>query len=180
MTMKHMKTFFRLNVMGVLVLALTAFSACVDDEQPADPLLVHVGDSLPAFRVRLMDGSWLSRDSLVGRRSVVVLFNTGCGDCRRELPVVDSLYVRHRAETGVRFVAIARAEEAESIWAFWDERGLTIPFSAQADRSVYNLFATSVVPRLFLSGTDGIVRFAHDDQQMPDLAQLEREFGQLK
>lgn len=174
--------FLRKNLMWLTMTLMlpAALCSCNDDDEPEDPALVHVGDSLPDFSVRLMDGSWLRRDSLVGRRSVVVLFNTGCGDCRRELPVVDSLYVNHRHEADVRFVAIARAEEAESIWAFWDEKELTIPFSAQADRTVYNLFAKSVVPRLYLSGTDGIVRFAHDDQQMPDLAQLEREFGQLK
>lgn len=180
--MKHstIPPFYRIVLGLLLPLTIATSAACSHDDDPEDAAVVHVGDSLPAFSVRMMDGTWMSRDSLVGRRSVVVLFNTGCGDCRQELPVVDSLYVRHRADADVRFVAIARAEESESIWAFWDERELSMPFSPQPDRAVYQLFANSVIPRLFLSGPDAIVRFAHDDQAMPDLQQLELELAALR
>ena len=167
---------------SLLIVACACVVSCIgDDESSANGAQeITVGDSLPAFRVRLMDGEWVSRDSLQGRRSVVCLFNTGCPDCRQELPVVDSLFRRHGGEADVRFVAIAREEEAETIWAFWDEQKLTLPFSAQPDRTVYSLFAVSRIPRIYLSGPDGIVRFIHTDQLMPDIRQLEKEFERLK
>lgn len=171
---------------AVLLSILIAVCACAvschqDGDSSADGNQeVAVGDSLPAFRVRLMDGSWVSRDSLIGHRSVVCFFNTGCPDCRQELPMVDSLFRSHGTKADVRIVAIAREEEAETIWDFWDTKGLTLPFSAQTDRTVYSLFAKSRIPRIYMSDTDGIVRFLHDDQTMPDIQQLEEEFGQLK
>ena len=156
--------------------------SCLDERTPEDDetSLIRVGDRLPAFRVRLMDGTWLSADSLMGCRSVVVLFNTGCRDCQQELPIVDSLFRDHDDEPDVRFVAIAREEEAETIWDFWDAHDMALPFAAQADRSIYNLFATSVIPRIYLSGSDGVVRYMHTDRDMPYRRQLEEEFGTLK
>lgn len=172
----------RVALLSLLTAVCIGAVSCVDDNTsaPDGAHEVGVGDSLPPFRVRLMDGEWLSRDSLMGRRSVVCLFNTGCPDCRQELPVVDSLFRHHGTKADVRFVAIAREEEAETIWPFWDKQGLTLPFSAQPDRTVFNLFAQSRIPRIYLSGSDGIVRFVHTDQSMPQIGQLEDEFGRLK
>lgn len=50
--------------------------------------VVEIGDSLPRFSVTLSNGSTLSNESLKGRVAVLTFFNTACGDCRRELPLI--------------------------------------------------------------------------------------------
>ena len=54
--------------------------------------VVEIGDSLPRFSVTLSNGSTLSNESLKGRVAVLTFFNTACGDCRRELPLIQEAY----------------------------------------------------------------------------------------
>ena len=45
----------------------------------------------------------------------------------------------------------------ESVAAYWKEQGLSIPYSAQTDRRIYNLFASSIIPRTYFCSADGII-----------------------
>ena len=108
--------------------------------------------------VDVIDGptrTLFNTNSLQGS-TVIIFFNTGCKDCQRELPELNAYYLRHRDEPGFRMVAIAREESEESISAYWLEHGLSIPYSPQTDRRIYNLFATSIIPRIYFC-SDGIV-----------------------
>ncbi len=154
----------------ILLLMLTM--ACVEEDSSADASIVKVGDELPNFSVYTSDSIHVSRDSLVGHRSVVVFFNTSCADCRKELPCVDSLYRALSTSDDFRLVCIARNEETPSIEQFWDEHNLEMPYSPQNDRRVYNLFARSIIPRIYISSKDGVVRFVYGDSFMPSFNQL--------
>ena len=138
------------------------FAACSmgDDDDGEVREYVKVGERVPAFSVEtvLADDStaMFSTAQLTGE-TVIVLFNTSCGDCQRELPRMNDYYLQHRHEKGFQMVAISRAEGAESVAAYWKEQGLSIPYSAQTDRRIYNLFASSVIPRTYFCRADGTV-----------------------
>ena len=140
-------------------LSVASCSSVVDDEDDAKEY-VKVGDHVPLFSVEtvLADGSTalFSTAQLTGE-TVIVLFHTSCGDCQRELPRLNDYYLQHRSEPGFQMVAISREEGAESIAAFWQAQNLSIPYSAQADRHIYNLFASSVIPRVYFCSPEGIV-----------------------
>lgn len=57
----------------------------------------------------------------------------------------------------IRFICIARAEEAASIEAYWEEADLTMPWSPQSDDRIYRLFADSGIPRSYLITPDGLI-----------------------
>lgn len=117
---------------------------------------VNVGDRLPAFTVLMNDGSWLSTAQLQGKPSLIVLFSTSCPDCRRELPLLNDRFLAHGADT--TFVAISREQGPESVSAYWTEHNLSIPYSAQTDRTVYSLFAQEGIPRIYISDAECVVR----------------------
>jgi len=119
---------------------------------------VGVGDRVPDVSVQLQDGRQASSREFerAGQPSVWAFFNTACFDCRRELPVLDKLA---REFPDVRFVCVSRAESAESVAAFWREKGLTLPYSAQTDRTVYERFAKRTIPRVYVVDGTGKVRF---------------------
>ena len=71
--------------------------------------VVEIGDSLPRFSVTLSNGSTLSNESLKGRVAVLTFFNTACGDCRRELPLIQEAYSVYADR--VSFACISRAEK---------------------------------------------------------------------
>ncbi len=51
----------------------------------------------------------------------------------------------------VRFICISRGEAQPSVGAYWQESGLTLPYSAQPDNAVYRLFANRIIPRVYVT-----------------------------
>ena len=146
------------------LLPLCLFTGCVidNDEDPSDSEdLVKVGDHLPSFSVEVTDGDSnyvFSSDHLTGP-TIIVFFNTTCSDCQRELPELNDYYLRYRSEPGFQMIAIAREESASDIAAYWQANGLSIPYSPQSDRRIFNLFASSTIPRVYICSSSGIVEW---------------------
>lgn len=145
--------------------------ACVTDDDPRNEG-VSVGDPLPQFELTLNDGSCISTESLLGKVSVIVFFSTSCPDCQRELPSLETVYRYFEGNEGVVVFAISREENAEKVASFWKDHNLTIPYSAQTDRVVYNLFATVGVPRIYISDPANIIVESFDDSNFPSSASL--------
>lgn len=124
----------------------------VDDKHS----LIKVGEKLPQFTIQMSNGASLSTSSLEGKPSVVILFRTTCSDCQREFPVLQSLYETYGQK--VNFVCIGRAEEKDVVEAYWTEHGLSLPYSPQSDKTVYNLFATQTIPRVYIADASLTVR----------------------
>ena len=130
-----------------------------DGDDPDVSNIVRVGDQLPDFSVDVVDGSSRSlfkSRSLEGT-TVIVFFHTGCSDCQRELPELNDYYLRYCQDPGFRMVAIAREESEESIATYWKQHNLSIPYSPQTDRRVYNLFATQYIPRAYVCSAQGVI-----------------------
>jgi peroxiredoxin len=153
---------------------LAVLSSCISDDSDKDSQGVNlvVGDSLPTFQVTMNDGSTIRTSDLLGGVSVVVLFSVDCGDCRMELPEVQRLW---NQQLGVPIVLIARENTEEVIRSFWQQAQLTMSYSPQSDRKVYSLFASSRIPRIYISDAQGVIRFSHADDAMPTAEQLADE-----
>lgn len=146
-------------------------AGCVSDDDPQGSS-VGPGDSLPEFSVIMNDGETVSPGSLKGKVAVIVFFNTDCSDCRKELPVIQDLWEYYRENEAVKIVTISRQESEEEILKYWQENGLSLPFSPQESKDVYNLFAKSVIPRIYIANKQGIITDNFDDSDMPDLGKL--------
>ena len=141
----------------LLCLLLGGCSSISDDDGVEERIVV--GDRVPVFTVSVVaDGetTTFSTAHLTGE-TVIVFFHTSCSDCQRELPELNAYYLQHRDEAGFQMVAISRGERDDTVAPFWAEHGLQIPYSAQADRSIYDLFASSVIPRVYFVSAQGIV-----------------------
>jgi thiol-disulfide isomerase/thioredoxin len=117
------------------------------------------------------DATEVTAEQLSRGISVIMFFTTSCPDCRQTLPLIQTLYDEY-ASKEVRFVLISRQEGRESIERYWRENGLTLPYSAQNDRVVYELFAQTRVPRVYIC-KDGIIKAIFTDQpQNPSYDEL--------
>ena len=167
------------RLLSIVIAGLLGVSCVVEKtDNPGD---VKVGDPLPAFSVTVRDGgaeSTVTTSSLKGAVSVITLFSVTCPDCRATMPEIQKAYDVF-APQGVKFVNISRAEGWDRVEALWTEFGLTMPYSAQEDRKVYELFAKSVVPRVYLSDQEGIVQYLHTDSPNPDFSTLQKELNAL-
>lgn len=95
---------------------------------------------------------------------------------RTSLPVMQKIYDEY-ASKGVRFALISREEEGDTIATFWKEHGLTMPYSAQKTRKIYNLFAQTRVPRIYVCEKGGTIRFIHTDAPVPEFEDLDKEIS---
>lgn len=143
-----------------LLISLLGFCSCIYDDQNAYEL--KVGDYLPDFSVEMNDGTRISSSYLKETVSCIVFFHTTCPDCRETLPEVQKLYDRFSSD--VRFVLISREETDASIAGYWKENSLTMPYSAQSDRSVYSIFAQSRIPRVYICSKGGKIEAVFTDE----------------
>lgn len=158
---------------GICALLL---AGCIADEPNGTD--VQVGDRIPAFKLEMNDGSSLTSEDLIGNPSLIILFHTSCADCRLTLPQVQLVYEKFGSQ--VRFVAISRAESAAEIRSWWKENGITLPFSAQEDRQVYELFASSRIPRIYIANSKGVVEYCYDDNPCPDYETLATALNDIR
>lgn len=142
----------------LLCLVVAGCSSIHDDEEDVIEHIV-VGDHVPSFSVSVVDNgspATFSTNHLTGE-TVIVFFSTLCGDCKRELPELNDYYLRHKDDPGFQMVAISRGEGEDMVAPFWEEYDLQIPYSAQSDRQIYNLFASSIIPRVYFVSAQGLV-----------------------
>lgn len=146
------------------VSALIVAASCIreGDSKSGD---LGVGDLIPDFSVEMNDGSVVTGEQLREGISIIVFFNTGCPDCAVTLPHVQKIYDEY-VPKGVRFALISREEEYSIVSIYWKNRNMTMPFSAQSTRVIYNLFAESRIPRVYIC-KDGVIKAVFTDNPNP-------------
>ena len=149
---------------GLLVVA-----GCIKEEQRGSDL--KVGDMIPDFEVVMNDGRVVTDDDLKESASVVMFFHTSCRDCQQTLPVMQRIYDEYASES-LQIVLISREEGEESIYTYWIKNCLEMPYSAQNDRKVYEMFAQSRIPRIYICEKGGIIRYIFTDDPVPSYDQL--------
>lgn len=145
--------------------------SCINEEMPTEDV-VTVGQRLPDFEVTMNDGTTITGAILRAAPAVVMFFHTSCPDCQQTLPRMQRLYDAY-AGSGVRFALISREDGEASVAAYWEEQGLSMPYSAQDDRSIYELFAYQRVPRVYVSDATGTIRHIFTDDPAPTYEMLD-------
>lgn len=141
----------------VLFWSLLSLSCEKEDKTTGD--IINVNDILPNFELTNTNGERVSTTSLKGKVSVIMFFNTNCKDCQRELPGIEKLYQLYKDNHDFELVAIARSENESDVASYFEKNKLTFPFCSDKNREVYALFATTTIPRVYLSDTNLSVRW---------------------
>ena len=156
------------RILFVLIM-LAVLTGCIKEKQTGADL--EVGDRLPDFEVVMDDGTVVTDEILSESVSVVMFFHTSCPDCRQVLPQMQKIYDEY-ASAGVRIVLISREDPKESVESFWQENGLKMPYSAQNDRKVYEKFAATRIPRVYVNEKGGIIRYVFTDDPNPSYDEI--------
>lgn len=148
------------KISNILTLLSVTFllAGCVIGEDSKQNSL-PVGASMPEFSVVDVDNEPFAYESLAGKRALVVFFRSTCGDCKRELPLVETAYRAVKDQEDFRLVAITKEANAATVVAdYWGEQGYTMPWYID-DGMAFTGFEVERVPTLYLFGTDGKVAF---------------------
>lgn len=143
----------------ILLSAAALLVSCIK-ENPAGADLA-AGDSIPDFSVKVNDGSTVHSSYLKEGISCIMFFTTVCPDCQKTLPQMQLLYDEY-AGKGVNFLFISREDGESAVSSYWTSNGFTMPYSAQDDRRVYELFAKTRVPRVYIN-KDGLIQAIFTD-----------------
>ena len=151
------------------ILMLLFLSSCIKEKNTGNDL--QVGDALPDFEVVMSDGSVINDDVLKQGVSEVMFFHTSCPDCQQALPRMQKVYDEYVSK-GVLFTLISRGENSDDIDAFFVSKGLKMPYSAQSDRKIYEKFAKTRIPRIYINEKGGIIRYIFTDDPVPSYDEL--------
>ncbi len=115
----------------------------------------EVGSALPEYSAQWLDGS---KFELATHRENVVLLNlwaTWCGPCRFEIPELQALHDRYKAQK-FQVIGVSLDESGpESVKQFVTEQKMTYPIVLDAEGKLANLLQTSVLPTTVLLDRNG-------------------------
>ncbi len=143
------------------------------EERFRESTYVFVGDASPEFALTDIDGKSFSMAEAKGKVILINFFATWCGPCMTELPYMEQLWKKHKADDRFCMIVIGREETDETVTAFQDEHRFTFPMAADPQRSVYDLFAKESIPRTIVVAPDGKVVYSKMGFMEADLDLLE-------
>lgn len=130
----------------------------------APVLLPHVGAVLgirttaraaPEWRYVTLAGDTVSDASLRGQVVLVNFWATWCLPCRAEMPALEAMYQRHKAQ-GFTIVGLAMDQAAtEKVAAYVRERGVTYPVAHVGREAEQRFGGVRGYPTSFLIGKGG-------------------------
>jgi peroxiredoxin len=137
------------KILSIVVLLL----ALVAHAQPG------IGQPVPAFDTRLLDGSTLSGQALKGRVVLVVFWATWCPACQKELPQLQSLYEKYR-DRGFEILALSIDADKFVVEEFWKDHEYAFPVAMRGAAHGKVFGAVRGTPTLFLIDRKGVLRFS--------------------
>ena len=117
---------------------------------------VLIGDPLPPLALATVPGGQRVKLPIEGRITVVDLFATWCGPCRRSLPALERL--RQRFAGRVEFVSIAQDEDPAAVEQFMRELHLGGRVLLDPRGTAYRGFGAHVLPTTYVVDAAGVVR----------------------
>ena len=164
--MKQSRTFsiYARSLLIPSVLALTV-AACAGDADSYS--LLEIGDQVPAYGARSLDGDSVEFNQFRGKPLLVNLWATWCAPCRVEMPEIQELYERYGDRVRVVGVSLdSRGSEAQ-VRRFIENLGVTFSILLDPDERVVRQFKTIGVPATFLIDAEGTLRHRWWGQYRP-------------
>ena len=143
----------------LLTLLLSLFTTFSVSGQSDPWAKVDVGDKVPEFEVRMMDGKVVRSADLEGKVVWICLWASWCPSCRREFKWLskDEEFAKLLENKDFVFLPIAREESLATVKLWLKERGYPYISGEDPERKIYSLFAEQEIPRNVIVGRDGVV-----------------------
>ena len=144
----------------MLLVAALCFAAAAQAQ-------VKVGQAVPSFDTRLLDGKALAAQALKGKAVLVVFWATWCPTCRKELPELQALYEKHRGR-GFEILALSIDADAFTVEEFWKDHDYAFPVAMRAPAHARVFGPVKAIPALYLIDRKGKVVTVFPAQVAPD------------
>lgn len=145
-------------LLTLLMIFVTSISPFGQNSQE----VVVVGDKVPYFNFVLDE---VASNSKEFERKIVWInfFATWCPPCRAELQLIqEELYNKYKDRCDFQFIAVGYGHTIEQIRDFQVENELDLPFVADQNLTIFELFAKGVIPRNYIVNREGVVFYSGD------------------
>ena len=143
-----------LTCLWLVLSACQSPGALSTDEPEKFPVYITSGDILPINSITTIDGKEVNLHR-TDKKKLVVLFASWCTDSNRLLTALNNSPLL--ADKSIEIIAIAREEDAATVKAWRDKRGIKVALAVDEDRSIYKKFAAGGIPRLISVDEDNKV-----------------------
>ena len=122
---------------------------------------LEVGEQVPSFEMRTIDGKEISSDKMKGRILILAFWKTGQAESKENLADLEQLYRKYR-DRGVLVLAINADNAPESeIIRTKTAQSLSYLLASDKDLTVYGRFGVVVLPSTLVIGPDGKLVYYH-------------------
>lgn len=158
---------------------LAAFCLCAGIVLCAAPSrALDAGAKLPEIGLNDLSGNPVSAASLVGKVVVVDFWATWCAPCREELPMLDKLFQKYRAQ-GLVVVGVSVDKDVDNVRKFLGKLPLSFPITHDAQHQVSGRYQPPRMPSSYIVDKKGIVRFVHGGYRAQDAHEFEAQIQSL-
>jgi peroxiredoxin len=119
------------------------------------------GELAPDFVLRSGEGENVRLSEYRGEVVLVNFWASWCGDCRDQMPSLDSTYSLYH-EAGLQLLSINLDNKAERAREMAQTLNLSFPVLYDADRTVSRLYDVDAMPVTLLIDREGVVRYVQE------------------
>ncbi|TFD95820.1 TlpA disulfide reductase family protein [Jeotgalibacillus sp. R-1-5s-1] len=113
-------------------------------------------EKAPDFQLEMMNGTWISSDTLKGKPVILNFWTSWCPPCVEEMPELEAFYRTERERASIIAVNLTKGESgADAVKKFLDEEGLSLPVSLDREGVLQETFRISVIPTTIILTPDG-------------------------
>ena len=136
--------------------AATTTTSGTAQPQPAAPAgPTEVGDAMPAYSAKLLDGTAYDLAADKGKVVLINVWATWCGPCRFEIPELQKLHDQHAAH-GFKVVGVSVDEgDPAEVKQFVTDQKMTYPVVVDAEGRIASVLQTTVLPTSVLVDRNG-------------------------
>jgi thiol-disulfide isomerase/thioredoxin len=147
-------------VVAAVIVLIAAFypNENAPDRGPAQA----VGDELPAVTLSALHGSQIDLQALRGKDTLVNVWATWCGPCRREMPALNML--AHAMGPQLAVVAIDQGEDAKVVDAYVRAFNVGFPIYLDPGQRVGTTLHLVGLPSSFFVDSHGVIKDAVDGE----------------
>ncbi len=119
--------------------------------------IISVGDSLPELRIRMLTGDTLVVGGAQPKPLTLVnLWATWCGPCKREYPAIQHLHDTY-AKRGLRVVAVSTDRDDRAVQSYLMTTSFTVPVGRDSANEVLKAIRGTGLPQNLLLSRQGKV-----------------------
>ena len=162
---------------SLLVFLLLTLVACGGATGVSSSKLV--GQPAPEFTLPRLDGQQVALSSLHGKVVVLDIWACWCDSCRKELPRLDELAARHKAD-GLAVVAVSTDEHRSEVERMIARRpSWTMTVLLDPSGKIAENYVADSLPLVYVIDRDGLIRYRGNVSDEEQAQRLEREVTAL-